>query len=335
MKRNQQMMSIFLILLIGLTLQFKTKQVKDSKKVLASKNSLTDAMTEQRQYKPTNIQIKDSIVDKNEEKYPKRTEAESNQGMSSLYNNATQWNDTGLGEINYLDRHTIDCKQDNSAINSFKLEVGTFKEKVKGVFWEEMQDKKKIRYSYTCVKSPAISNNCREYSTTPNQVAFDTTLSLGFLIRHYLECPGGQVMKKFGFRGKGDFYYGLFAIFRKLEDYPKIWYEYTCCNAEISKTKYFETEKTPNEDNRYFNLKDQAVNGRDFNAISAFNLQCPEKRIFYSTRINILKGETSPYFPNPCDGPLKDARKAEDRSNAKNEALYNSKIFLGKYVYNN
>lgn len=314
MKHNAKLMTLFLILLVSLSLQLKVNEIKESNTVNSEKNK------------------KNHIILKKEDKT--RIKSNSYQGASNIYKDSTSWNITSQGEINYLTYHTIDCKQENSAINSFQMEESMQPEQVKVSWWTETHTRKQIRYYYSCVTSPSITNNCRDFSTTPNTVAFDTTLSLSFLVRHYLECPAGQVMKKFGFRGKGDFYYGFFAFLRKLEDYPQIWYEYTCCNANIADTKYFETQKTSITNQKYFNLKDQAVNARDFNAISQFNLMFPPNQMFYNVRANVLQGETSPFFPSPCASPT--ARKDLEKSNANFLVSRRSNVYLpSKIVYLN
>jgi hypothetical protein len=333
MKPYQQRLSIFLILLLclGLTRQLNLEPSKDSK---TGNLPNSTPITQQSQSKINN-KAKDRIVLKNEQKPTKTASKQVYQGNASIYKSATEWSYGGL-QIYYLDRHTVDCNQSNSAINSFNLEIGSATDDPNTTQNEQLTGKK-VRYSYSCVKSPNISDSCRNFSTTPNRVFFfEVSKAIKRLNRHYLECPDNQVMKKFGMKSSGIF--DLKGVSRdKIEedDYPKIWYEYTCCNAETSRTTYFETELTPNSDDKYYSLKNQKVNSKDFNALSAFNFQCPENKIFYSAKIQILKGETSPAFPDPCLKSPQSVRMSESSTNGKNEAGNKSKVFLGKYVYFN
>jgi hypothetical protein len=272
---------------------------------------------------------------------------------------ATKWT-SGEKSINHLERHEINCTESNSAINSFAFELGNPGKK-----------KNQVRFNYSCVKSPVISNECKNHETPIGGAAFKVKNSLNHLVGHYVECPDGTVMKSLVLKTKGKFYTGIGALFRlKGNNRPKIWYSYTCCKAEISRTVYTETKRSRNMNNEYYNLSGQPINGRDLNAISSFDMQAPFHTIFYNIKVSVLKGETSPYFPPPCsseseksnqinttpsntiaDFPVLsftgkefifnnlilelNARTAKSMSKYKNKDRNLSKVFLGKYVYNN
>lgn len=335
MKPYQQRLSIFLILLLGLSLtsQYKLEQSKDSKIGDIPKNPASTATSQQNGNKLQKDKVKDniSISLKNEQQTAQRTSKIESQGKASIYTGASEWS-YGGSQIYFLDRHTVDCKLSNSAINMFKFEVSSTTDDPSTSVREDLG--KKIRYSYKCVKSPAISDSCRDFSTTPNRVFFfEVTKAIKKLNRHYLECPDNMVMKKFGLKSSGIFELGNTPRSKIAEDdYPMIWYDYTCCNAQISRETYFETNMTQNPESRYFNLRNQIVNCKDFNALSAFNFQCPENKIFYSAKIQILKDEVSPGFPDPC---LKSSQNLRAEESSKNEAGNKSKVYLGKYVYFN
>ncbi len=41
---------------------------------------------------------------------------------ANIYKRETQWNDYGNGSIDHLDRHNVDCNENNSALHSFVYE---------------------------------------------------------------------------------------------------------------------------------------------------------------------------------------------------------------------
>lgn len=223
--------------------------------------------------------------------------------------------------------------KDNSAINSFKLEYNNI-----------VKDTSNIRYNYTCVQSASISNNCQNYSTELNKLAqFEVVKGIRKLSRSFLNCTNNQVMKKFGLKfenwtiGEYDF-----------KNPPALKYDYTCCDAEVSDLKIFQTlpislnrnprVPTPDKQGSYSDLQYQFVNGKDFNAIKSFNLQMPNSyTMFYIGSLYVLKGETSPSFPDPCDERTgqgdKKSRKSGVSSNGMLSTKSNAQVYLGYFVY--
>lgn len=206
---------------------------------------------------------------------------------TKLYDKQTGWNKNESGAINALKHHTIDCSQENSAINSFKMEMRNHKRKTQ------------LRFSYTCVESPAISNRCRVLQTAEKTAEFKVKESLDSLAKHYVECGENEVMTKVALKTKGKFFTGLGAIFRLLpQDHPKLFYQYTCCQAEFSRKEIIlsRTKQSANPNNQYNHLIHQYVKGYDKVALKFFHLQTPGNEIYYEMKYECLKGETCPSY---------------------------------------
>ena len=259
MKQNSQLMSIFLILIIC-SASVNTSEWDIFKKI---KNKLTNSVkTAFRKMKGSN--------------FPTR-----------LYDEQTRWDKNGKGAINYLDRHTIDCSRENSAINSFIMQT------------REHKRKTQVRFSYTCVESPAISNRCRELQTADKTAEFEVKKSLESLAKHYVECGEDEVMTKVALKTKGKFNTGVGAIFRLLpSDHPRLFYQYTCCQAEFSRKDIIlsRTKRTPNPNNGYGHLGRQYIKGYDNVSLKFFHLQTPGNEIYYEMKYECLKGESCPSY---------------------------------------
>lgn len=308
--KNNQMMSIFLMLMIGLSLQFNLQEVKEHKSLLNSDNLEYDDNNFDAYQQPSESQVNNNTQQREEE-----NQGQSNSTQSTeLYNLQTNWDTNGKLSINYLDRHVVNCTESNSALNSFKLE--TKEVPTKGLMKLKAKSLGQIRYNYTCVKSPAISNNCTLHQTPVQHTGFLVQQTLDSLVKHYVDCPSQSVMKSFRIKTQGQFWLGVKAFFRlspKLR--PKLYYEYTCCKAEISRDIFATTQKTKSN-NRYTALSRQHINANDLNAISFFHMQSPRGGIFYELRLALLKGETSPSFPDYLNG--ESTMPAENQSNINN-----------------
>jgi hypothetical protein len=226
--------------------------------------------------------------------------------------------------INLLDRHIINCDKRQSAINSFRM--------VKN------GKKKEIKYEYTCVQSPMITNNCRKHKTNMADTSFHVRKTLDSLVKHYVECPSNTVMKLVKLVPHGNFHSGFKELFRLNEkEYPFLHYEYTCCEASIERTIWATTRRTSNRGNSYLNLKSQRVEAHDNNAISSFHMQCPQGTIFYEMRISQLKGQESPFYPdylkdnskNPGEN-LESTLKPKDTQNSNGNSPSDKPAFVGK-----
>lgn len=323
MKLNHLLMTIYLILIlmISSTLQKKITQIHEENAISNSSDSVDNSSNNQVhndssiKLKAQNVQIDETV------QIGENSNAQTVQ-EADLYFKQTNWNDYGpKGPINFLDRHFVNCDQSNSALNSFKMEQRK-RQKKGGLFSMFEQDSFEVRYTYGCVKSPQISNNCKTIETPVQDANFIVEKSLDALTRHFVTCPDNKVLKDFILLNVGRFDTGLNVIFRLGRDSrPRLFYKYTCCDANISREIYAQTQQTYGGDNEYYNLQNQFINGKDFNAISSFNMQSPPGKIFFYMKLSTLKGEKSPSFPDPCD--------VQDSSGPANS---NSKSFLGNFI---
>ncbi|MGL5936281.1 MAG: hypothetical protein ACRCZI_11750, partial [Cetobacterium sp.] len=112
-------------------------------------------------------------------------------------NKTTQWDDSGSGGTEFLDRHTIDCGP-RSVISSLQLAKDT---------------NNSIQYQYKC--SPAGDLNCRNVTT---QWDDEGNGDVRYLDRHNISCNNNESISKIVLRRSGDGRYR---------------YEYTCCSAPV------------------------------------------------------------------------------------------------------
>jgi len=101
--------------------------------------------------------------------------------LTEQYNKKTDLNDSGNGDIFYLDRHNIECTA-NSALTAFRLG----------------RQNDKIFYNYNCKTSAAISKkDFVEKTTNFENTDSDSTNSANYLDRHHVECPENYILQKF------------------------------------------------------------------------------------------------------------------------------------------
>jgi hypothetical protein len=314
---------IFLVLLIGSTLQFKIETIKQDEKV---PNDYPANNESQKQDTPKNSNNDQTpnIDDKRDE--PRK------EGSAQLYDDATQWQSSGSGKINYLTKHFINCKEDNSALNYVTLEKNEIERQINLRITKVNTKNVNVRFRYTCVKSNSISTNCRNYSTEKDIVARDAEKALAFLDRHYIDCPNDEVLKSFGLKSKGIFFGGIISRFQSKKNIPRIWYDYTCCKADSNREIFFESTSTGNPNGRFENLENQTIDAKDFNAINSIHMQAPKGVIFYQAKVNTLKGETSNSYPDPCEYKNSNSNTngaADPSKNAQNDGEI-SRAFVGK-----
>lgn len=301
--KHQETVQVFLFLLLCSSIQFINSQNSDVSKPFSYYVEDNKEKVNKPKSSPTQNNNKPDLSknkeDKNNEKgnKPQSSPTKNTKPQpdlskyfstssfpTELYQKTTGWQDVGDWSINYLDRHTINCDSNYSAINSF-------------IF--EQDSKKHIRFKYSCVKAASISSKCTERKTPLSYTEFFVKKSLNTLMKHYVECPKDTVMKKFKFNSQGNFKSGIMSIFQLSEDkYPKLSITYSCCNAKIQRTILTDTSRTINSDNHLSNLRFQRVLSRDFNAISSFHMQAPAERIFFEIKIRQLEGEQSPSYPD-------------------------------------
>lgn len=107
---------------------------------------------------------------------------------SEIYYVTNEWMDSSLDRLDLLKAQNIRCDRDNSALNGFKLELSE----------KDQNNNRKMRYSYSCVTSTSITNNCNVTST--QTINFDNAkLNLNNLDRLSMECEEGQVLRDYSF----------------------------------------------------------------------------------------------------------------------------------------
>jgi hypothetical protein len=169
---------------------------------------------------------------------------------------STNWNDAGRGSIFYLDRHDLDCGN-NSAINFFHLQR---------LGWNQ------IRYFYKCIKSNNITNECSKKSTPQNDTDGNERRSVDYLDRHDIRCDDGTVIRQFKLGRNG----------------RQIFYEYTCCKAQVQPSVGGSSNSSDKGDRSNFYLDRQPVDAREFNVMNRIKLETPPGQYRYSISYNTL-----------------------------------------------
>lgn len=198
--------------------------------------------------------------------------------------------DFNFPNIKLLDSLTISCKNQNSAINSFKfLTKGT-----------ENDNKKQIGFKYSCVTSSAITDNCVAKQTDFYKVDPEINKSVKTLGKFNIECKTDEVLKDFDMVTSGSFRRRDY-LFNPKKYWPKLSFRYTCCKANISLVIRAKNARTKNKNNSLEMLSKQDVHARDLNVLNRFALTTPGKYIAYEYKIAILNGEDSPSFSYKFD----------------------------------
>lgn len=299
MKLNQhhQMMSLFLMLLISLSFQIRFEDVKETKQVLGSKDTQISSSPKQNLTRESNTTLNNTLTHKKDEKI-KIKQAENLEYLKAkLIHKETRFKNYYPQFWHLVDVFDIDCREPNTGINSIRL---TTRNNTSGLL--------KIGYNYTCVNSPKIKSNCKNWRTVWTEVS-NITYPLQSIGKIFPKCKQGTVMSRLKMVkdrspisiSKEDFANKADLAKKSSSNETMIYvyyirYRYMCCEADIVEDKYFENEKTPTENFAYLNLLQQPINARDFNVLSSFYMLLPKDEMYYGGRVSVLKGETSPYF---------------------------------------
>ena len=270
-------MTVFILILIGSTTQYEKTGFIESPQQSHNQNntkaSIQDYETE--------------WVDSYYKRITPKFAKSKRQSFIDFYADYSQYN---FPSMKLLDTLTITCKSPNSAINSFKfLTKGTKKD-----------DKKQIGFKYSCVTSPAITDNCVAKQTEFYKLDFMIKKSVKTLGKFSLECKNDEVMKDFDMVTSGSFRRRDY-LFKPKKYWPKLSYRYTCCKANISLIVHAKNARTKNKNNSLEMLSKQYVNARDLNVLNRIALTTPGRYIAYEYRIAILNGEDSPTFSYKFD----------------------------------
>lgn len=338
MNINNSLMTIFLMLLIGLSLQYKLNENEEHDTLSHSHDSEHEDSNEENQnsldtqsdtYTSGESTTKPSgllNLFKNKLKISSKNSRTSSTNSTTVtktvvYKGSTTPKKSKDMNIEDLKHHKVSCSKSNSAIHSFQFNA----------------DKKKmINFSFSCVQSPAISNTCSSHKTPYTETYLKVLKTFDTFTKHFVDCPEGTVMKSFNMGTRGKFYTGIGFLLRMTEKtWPNIFFEFTCCKAEISRVLFLETGITENKTNNINNLKRQKrITAQDLNVISMFHMQIPSNKIFFQLRMAVLKGQTSPSMPNYFEDNSKNPSTATATgTTATKPKPSNTPSFVGKYFY--
>jgi len=101
--------------------------------------------------------------------------------------NYTGWQTTDNGNIHYLDRHDVRCKE--NAVMSY---------------WKMEKSGDQIRIRYFCLEGPAVLGDYTWRYTSCNSVNGNRKKSLNFLDRHFIYCQTGEAVGAWKMERCGD-----------------------------------------------------------------------------------------------------------------------------------
>ena len=163
-------------------------------------------------------------------------------------NNA--WNDSGAGNIFFLDRQDVACAA-NEGISQFVM----------------AREGNNIRYNYSCSKSSKITTNCQTKTTPQNDTDSNSYSSGHYLDRHDMNCGANWVIQRFKLERNGG----------------KIFYTYNCCqttNTGMCNAKT--TAPSSNGNKETFYLDRQNVVAGPNTAVSRIKLNTEGANYTYS-----------------------------------------------------
>jgi hypothetical protein len=193
----------------------------------------------------------------NEQKSDSMEGKENLNSTSEIYEKQTDWIEgKKIRLFQLLSSLDVNCDKNNSAINRFQL--STNPTKIPENF--KFNNDSLYQYTYSCVKSPSISNRCYRYST-PHFDIWQLGSEKMYLKFMEVRCSEAQVLKQFKLG---------YIEWAPSFDTQSAWYNYTCCEAEASREIYFETPKVGGS--YFFDLlSKQNIDTKDFNVITSFN----------------------------------------------------------------
>jgi len=313
---NHVMMTVFLMLLVGSSLQIKNLKSKKDDSVDSPAPSHGDQAVEKHDevnvsnnapHEDESTHLKNntdehhseaSRVETHDQSHGQSASSTDAHQRASLYDKVTQW--TSYYQVGWdyypyisiLDSQNIMC-DDGSAINAFQYE-----ERVDPKKWNNRQ----IRYIYQCVRSPSITNHCKNIQGDYVKTGAFVDVTIDTLGKISANCANDEVLRSFRYETnkQTSFVWADYTFNAKL--WPEIRYNYSCCKARVSRVERIENGPTFNADNKMVNLKDQFVGAADFNALNSFGMITPNYKIAYYYKASVLQGETSPSLTAKCNG---------------------------------
>jgi len=153
----------------------------------------------------------------------------------------TKEDDNGQGSIFFLDRHDVDCKQEN-AIQGFVL---------------KQPSPSQISYSFACKKSAAIlTDGAYDNKTKEDETDGNEHKSVNYLDRHNVSCNPSFALQRFKMERNGN----------------KIFYSYKCVKVRCTDPKTTDTTETDAGDKATSALTQQSIQLENGRVLTGFKL---------------------------------------------------------------
>lgn len=186
----------------------------------------------------------------------------------SFYENITSEQDSGLGNILFLDRQGVSCPKTNSVIKAV-----TF----------QKNDKQNTFYKVTCTSHPNISNDCAlkttDFSATFPPGAYNDEQARKKLLAlksTLIECDNGSALKDF-------------RLFRNPRSDLEVAYNYTCCKTKLFTNKEIRYSPTaPNFGFSTYSMVNLEVSASPFSVMQGLKLNDPDAN---NIQFRILQGK--------------------------------------------
>lgn len=150
-------------------------------------------------------------------------------------------NDWGQGSVYYLDRHKVECK-DNNAIQGFVL---------------KQSSQSQISYAFACKASSAIKQDgAYEDKTKENDVDSNDIKSANFLDRHNVSCNTNFALQRFKLERNGN----------------KIYYSFKCVKVTCTDPKTHDIAETDAGEKSIIALTQQLIQLENDRVLNGFKL---------------------------------------------------------------
>ena len=208
---NHVMMTLFLMLLVGSSLQIKNLKGKKDDSVDSPVPSHADRAVEKHDevhvsnnapHEAENTHLENNSDEHHSEASRVETHGQSQEQSASstnpnqrasLYDKSTQW--TSYQQVGWdyypyisiLDEQNLMC-DDGSALNAFQYE-----ERVDPKKWNNRQ----MRYTYKCVRSPSITNHCKNIEGDWVKTGAFVDVTIDTLGKMLANCANDKVLRGF------------------------------------------------------------------------------------------------------------------------------------------
>lgn len=183
-------------------------------------------------------------------------------------------NDWGQGSVFFLDRHTVDCK-DNNVLQGFVL---------------KQPSQNQISYAYACKSSSAISQDgAYEDKTKENDTDSNENKSANYLDRHNVSCNNNYALQRFKLDRNGN----------------KIFYSFKCVKVKCTDNKTYDTTETDGGDKSITALTKQLIQLETNTVLMGFKLNSRYNgpKTYFKYTITTCKLDETVHPPNPNPNP--------------------------------